>query len=302
VPCRYLATSGGAWHDRPVPSRGQLLARRALLRTRVRGGDARAALALARSLDREPPRNHAAARRAYGVAAEAGLADGQAALGEMLRDGRGGERDLAGAVRWLAEAARRGSSAAMTALASALLHGDGTRVDPTAAVRLLRRAAAAGQQAAMVELAECLERGVGTLPDPPAALRWLRRAAAQGDPGAARAVGLAYWWGRMGAPRDRSRGASYLLAAARRGDPAAMYRLALARRDGEGVTRSAPAAESWARRAAKAGSARARGLLARLLRSPRRPKRAPGPGAGRGGSGRPCRPPPPRTRGAAIRP
>jgi TPR repeat protein len=77
-------------------------------------------------------------------------------------------------------------------------------------------------------------------------------------------VGQAYWWGRCGAPRDRARAAPFLLAAARRGDPDGMVRLALSRRDGEGLRRSAPAALAWARRAAALGSARGRELLRRL--------------------------------------
>jgi TPR repeat protein len=118
----------------------------------------------------------------------------------------------------------------------------------------------------MVALAGCLERGEGAARDEAAAVRWLRRAAARGSAEAARLVGLAYWWGRLGAPRDRARGAPYLLAAARRGDPAAMYQLALARRDGQGLARSPAAAAGWARRASEAGFARARRLLARLRR------------------------------------
>ena len=314
-PAPFLAAPADAWHAPAVPSRGQVLARRALLRNRVRTGDAPAALALARSLDGETPRNHAAARRAYRVAAEAGLGEAQAALGAILRDGRGGERDLAAAARWFAEGARRGSADAMAGLAAALLHGDGVRLDRPGAVRLLRRAASAGHVAAMVELAGCLERGQGAPRDEAAALRWLRRAAERGDAAAARRVGLAYWSGKQGVARDRARAAPYLLAAARRGDAAAMYRVALARRDGDGLARSATSAGAWARRAAAAGSARARALLARgsaaARPGPRRaraerlrrragPRRA--PAAARAGSARPCRRPPPRTRTAASRP
>ncbi len=83
-----------------MASRGELSARRALLRTRARAGDARAALALARSLEKDPPRDHGAARRVYELAARGGAADAMNALGEMLRDGRGGRRDLAEAARW----------------------------------------------------------------------------------------------------------------------------------------------------------------------------------------------------------
>ncbi len=100
-----------------MTSRADLLARRAALRTRARGGDARAALALARSLDRDPPRDHVAARRACGLAAEAGLAEATSLLGEMLRDGRGGPRDLEGAARWLADGARCGRPESMASLA-----------------------------------------------------------------------------------------------------------------------------------------------------------------------------------------
>ncbi|HTN53562.1 MAG TPA: sel1 repeat family protein, partial [Anaeromyxobacter sp.] len=155
---------------------------------------------------------------------------------------------------------------ATAGLAGALLHGEGIARDRPAAVRHYRRAAAAGLPAAMHELALCLRDGLGVEADGPAALRWARRAAARGHVGAAWLVGQAYWWGRCGAPRDRTRAAPFLLAAARGGDPEAMYRLALSRRDGLGLRRSAPAALAWARRAAAAGSARARALAARLRR------------------------------------
>ncbi|HTN50809.1 MAG TPA: SEL1-like repeat protein, partial [Anaeromyxobacter sp.] len=99
-----------------MSARADLLARRAVLRARARRGEARAALALARSLERDPPRDHAAARRALQLAAEAGLAEAMATLGEMLRDGRGGARDLAGAVHWLQAGARRGHPGATAGL------------------------------------------------------------------------------------------------------------------------------------------------------------------------------------------
>jgi uncharacterized protein len=204
-----------------VPTRGELHAQRARLRQRARAGDARAALQLGRSLERDAPRDHAAARRAYQRAAEGGLADAQHALGELLRDGRGGPKDLRGAARAFEAAAKQGHPAAAAALAAALFHGEGLPRDRPAAVRLWRRAASAGLAGAMLELAECLRHGHGGPRDPAAALRWARRAAARGHPGAASFVGLAYWFGRCGAPRDRARAAPFLLAAARKGDEAA---------------------------------------------------------------------------------
>ncbi len=259
-----LAAQAIPWHDRAVPSRGQLNARRALLRTRARKGDARAAIALARSLERDPPRDHVAARRAYDVAARAGVAEAMNALGEMLRDGRGGRRDLAEAARWFDAAARAGDPRAAASLADALWHGEGVSQNRRAAVRLLRRAAGAGLAEAIYELAVRLRDGEGVKRDEASALRSFRRAAGLGHARAAYAVGLAYWWGRLGARRDRTRAAPFLLAAARGGDVEGMYRLALSHRDGEGVRRSVPAALSWARRAAEAGSARARTLVRRL--------------------------------------
>lgn len=256
-----------------MASRGDVLARRALLRTRVRRGDARAALALARSLERDAPRDHGAARRAYEAAAEAGLADAQLELAEMLRDGRGGRRDLREALRWLEAAARAGNPRAAHALGEALFHGEGAARDRAAAVRLYRRAARAGLGPAMFELGLALRAGDGVRRDEAAALRWLRRAADRGHPRAAYEVGQAYWWGRHGAPRDRARAAPFLLAAARRGDPDGMVRIALSRRDGEGLARSSTSAIAWARRAAEAGSARGRKLLRTLQRA--RPDAAP---------------------------
>jgi TPR repeat protein len=209
-----------------VDDRAERLARRAVLRERVRKGDARAALLLGRSLERDPPRDHAAARRAYALAAEAGLAEAQAALGEMLRDGRAGKRELPAAVALFRAAAAQGHPAAALALAGALLHGEGVARDRAAALRLYRRAAAAGSAEAAFAVAECLRDGVGVARAPGAALRWFRRAARLGHAGASAAVGQAYWWGSMGAPRDRTRAAPFLLAAARRGDARARELLA----------------------------------------------------------------------------
>jgi hypothetical protein len=252
-----------------VPRRADTLARRALLRTRVRAGDARAAFLLAGSLEEEPPRDRGRARQLYEVAAEGGVAEAMNALGELLRDGEGGRRDARGAARWFEAAARAGHPRAARNLGHALFHGDGVPRDRAAAARLYRRAAAAGLPAAMFDLASCLRAGHGVPRDEVAALRWLRRAAARGHARAAYCVGDAYWRGRCGAPRDRARAAPFLLAAARRGEPDAMVRVAISRRDGEGLARSAPAAMSWARRAAATGSARARALLRRWQRSAR---------------------------------
>ena len=219
-----------------MTSRADLMARRAALRTRLRGGDARAALALARSLERDPPRDHGAARRACGLAAEAGLAEAMALLGEMLRDGRGGARDLEGAARWFAAAARRGRPEAMASLAAALQHGEGAPRDRAAAARLYRRAALAGHVPAMHELALCLRVARVC----PATTR--RRCAGYGAlprAGTRRPRPWSAWrtGGRMGAPRDRARAAPFLLAAARKGDERAAALAEAAKRRVAGAPR-----------------------------------------------------------------
>jgi TPR repeat protein len=264
---RRFAAAASAWHDGGVTTRAELLASRAVLRTRVRRGDARAALALARSLDRTPPRDHAAARRAYEVAAAASIADAMNALGEMLQDGRGGRRDAAAAARWFEAAARSGHDAAAANLAAALFHGDGAKRDRPAAARLWRRAARAGIASAMFDLGACLRDGEGVARDPGAALRWFRRAAARGHAGAASVVGRAYWWGRLGAPRDRARAAPFLLAAARCGDERAEALLAVILRD---VTRPKDAvAARRLLRAVRGGRGAARRKIAPRTRAPR---------------------------------
>ena len=149
------------------------------------------------------------------------MAEAQAALGEMLRDGRGGRRDLKGAARLFELSARQGHAWGIYALAGARLHGEGLPRERALSIRLYRRAAALGLAPAMYELGLCLCDGLGVARDGAAALRWFRRAAARGHALAAARVGRAYWWGGLGAPRDRVRAAPFLLAAARRGEPEA---------------------------------------------------------------------------------
>jgi TPR repeat protein len=161
---------------------GEIWLRRAALR-----GDCQSALSLAEIYanprDNLPP-NHTEAAHWVELAAQAGSAVAQAALGEHYVSGRGVPRDHAGAKTWLSRAADAGHAGAMFALGA--LHSGGYDIpaDPTASRFWFGQAAEHGHGEAALMFARYLMLGLGDAPEMKAGKHWYAVAALRGIAGA----------------------------------------------------------------------------------------------------------------------
>ena len=103
----------------------------------------------------------AAAYREIRMEAEAGAADAQEALGQMLIHGQGTAKDESGGTDWLHRAAENGSVPGMVAFGTAALRGLGMPRNETLGIQWLTRAANGANQTAMLSLGDCYEQGTG---------------------------------------------------------------------------------------------------------------------------------------------
>ena len=117
-------------------------------------------------------------------AAEAGLADAQVVLGQMLLDGTELPGDARAGFGWFMRAAAQEHVLGLNMVGRCYELGRGVAPDPARAAECYRVAAARGLAEAMynyaTQLALGFEGGGGVAQDKAAALVWLRRAAAQG--------------------------------------------------------------------------------------------------------------------------
>lgn len=147
-------------------------------------------------------------------AAEAGSAEAQARLGQILLDGDGLPADPARAFRWFDKAARAGHLEAANMVGRCHDLGWGVPVDKARAAAWYERAADRGLVWAMYNFATLLTLGQGVAEDKPRALTLFRRAADAGNAKALNFVGSFHEDGWVVA-RDRDEAARcYRLAAA----------------------------------------------------------------------------------------
>src|SRR5689334_6547921 len=161
-----LIFAGHSWQRRPQPPSTASVDR---------------GVAALRALD------YAEAHRLFISAANAGDAQGQIWLADMMANGLGQPVDGNGAIYWLTRAADSGSAEAARRLGD--LYRDGTVVlqDLDQAHAWLQRAADQGNRAAARDLGELYAEGLGVNKDLVTAYQWLNLAAADGDMAAARA-------------------------------------------------------------------------------------------------------------------
>lgn len=201
------------------------------------------------------------------VAAEAGQADAQFALGMRYHTGEGASEDYAAAGRWFALAAAQGHPGASNQLARYRFEGLGGDKDVEEALRLFESAAASGDPQHVYDLARALEvvgddmsrvaqlyqqatdaglddaavslgvlyqEGRGVEQDYLRALELYEGPAAQGNGRALNNLGLLYVRG-TGVPQDYARAAEYFTAAVELGLPTAMTNLGVLYENGYGV-------------------------------------------------------------------
>ena len=150
-------------------------------------------------------------------AADAGLPDAQAMLGQMLLDGQGVEVDPAAALLWFTRAAAQQHLMALNMVGRCYDLGWGTAVDKGRAAECYRVAAERGLDWAMYNYATLLALGAGVAEDKAAALDWLERAAALGNAKAINFVG-SFAEDGWAHPRDMAKAAACYARAAAGGD------------------------------------------------------------------------------------
>ena len=150
-------------------------------------------------------------------AAEAGAAEAQARLGQMLLDGDGGAADAAQGFRWFLRAAQAGHLEAANMVGRCHDLGHGTPVDKAKAAAWFRLAAERGLVWGMYNYATALALGAGVGEDRPAALALFRRAAGMGNAKAMNFVGSFHEDGWV-VSRDLAEAARWYRAAAEGGD------------------------------------------------------------------------------------
>ena len=202
------------------------------------GGDAKSQynLGCEHYFGRGVPQDAAAAAVQWRLAAEQGYAAARENLGTLYFFGSGVPEDRVEAARWFRLAAESGSAEGQQKLALMTQQGWGTTpADPKESLRWMYAAAMQGNESALDDLADYAVQGVGMDPDPIAGARWYWMSAQKGRTAAAEKF----------IELDRS-----LRAEAERGELRGMRYLALALREGLGVTPDAAASFHWTSEAA----------------------------------------------------
>ena len=151
------------------------------------------------------------------AAAEAGVAEAQAVLGQMLLDGAEVEKDARAAFRWFVLAAGQQHLMALNMVGRCYDLGWGTRIDKARAASCFRVAAERGLDWAMYNYATLLTLGHGVAEDKAAALAWFEKAAALGNAKAINFVGSFHEDGWV-VPKDLEQAAACYRRAAVGGD------------------------------------------------------------------------------------
>lgn len=182
-------------------------------------------------------------------AAEAGLAEAQAMLGQLLLDGNGVDRDEGAALAWFTRAAAQQHLMALNMVGRCYELGWGCAADAVRAVACYRVAAEQGLAEAMYNYATQLALGHGIAADRLEALRWLERAGSMGYAKAVNFIGSFAEDGWAG-PRDMVKAARCYAQAAEGGD----FRAAFNHARMLGAEGQIEGALDWLGRAVSAGT------------------------------------------------
>jgi TPR repeat protein len=253
-----------------------------------------AAMALAHE---EAERDEAAISTAFRRAGELGHPQAMRRLALRYLEGTGVERDWAAAASWLRRAAEAGNMESGLAYAAMVFAGEGVPRDPARALAWARRAAEAGIAEAP-KLVAAIERALAAAAVDPLTPRQSQAATpplavpvdgpaplgpkdifdeaaripAEGvitaDPGDAlgqTALGLDYYFGRNGRPRDLSAAAKWLLRAANNGSLAAQHNVSVMYAHGQGLRVDPLEGARWCRIAAERGDQRSQFRMSYLF-------------------------------------
>jgi TPR repeat protein len=151
------------------------------------------------------------------TAAEAGSAEAQARIGQMLLDGDGVAKDATAGFAWFRRAAQAGHLEAANMVGRCYDLGWGVAVDKRQAAAWFRQAAARGLTWAKYNYATLLALGEGVAQDRPTALALFEEAAAEGNAKAHNFVGSFHEDGWV-VERDMAEAARHYAIAAAGGD------------------------------------------------------------------------------------
>lgn len=175
-----------------------------ILKPMVEAGDGRAAYYLATLYNGgygyKPP-DPSQALRWHIRAAELGLAEAQATLGDKYYDGLGVKQDLAEAAKWYRLSAAQGFASSQGVLGEMYETGRGVSEDKAEALRLYLLSAAQGRAVDQINAGRLYATGAGTAKDEAMAVKYFRLAAHQRHPAAALWLSSAYETG-SGVVRD----------------------------------------------------------------------------------------------------
>jgi TPR repeat protein len=189
--------------------------------------------------------------------AEAGDAQAQVMLGQILRNPANPQRALDDAFRWFTRAAEQNNVQGQFWLGMMHRLGESVPRDPEQAVKLWQKAAEGGSVSAQAALAQALMAGDGIARDPAEAVRLARLSAERGNALAQTILAQAYLKGEGGVPRNVGEFLRWTRLAASQGNRPSMEILAVGYHTGAGMPQDYVQAHMWANLAASRGSARA---------------------------------------------
>ncbi len=149
--------------------------------------------------------------------AEAGVAEAQTILGQLLLDGRGAPVDPEAAFGWFSKAAAAGHPMGLNMAGRCLENGIGVSPDPVKSTALYAKSARAGLAWGMYNYATSLALGRGVEEDREAAFAWLSKAVEMGHAKSMAILGGFYEDGWVVEKNDAQARALYE-ASARAGD------------------------------------------------------------------------------------
>ncbi|CAG1773159.1 partial Secretory immunoglobulin A-binding protein EsiB, partial [uncultured bacterium] len=213
------------------------------------------------------PRNLQRAEQYLRGAAEAGLAEAQAVLGELYLIAEPPLADPVKAAAWLAKAVAQRYPAAYFALSELYERGTGVAKDLKKADELLLQAADFGEPKAQLKIAKYYLTGAfghTFAQNYRAALDWFKRASAHGVAEAEYEVGLRYERNEGVDRPDMALAASSYLKAAEMGYAPAQHRIGQVYLYGQGVNQNLREARRWFSAAAAQGHVEAAKLSLKL--------------------------------------
>jgi TPR repeat protein len=160
------------------------------------------------------------------AAADQGMPDAQALMGQILLDGHGVSQDETQARYWFGKAAAQGHLMGINMLGRCYELGWGGEIDAPAAAIEFKRAAEQGMEWGMYNYANLLLRGNGVDKNETEALNWYRKASALGNAKSLNVIGRFYEEGWL-VEADHAIAADYYRQAAEGGDFRGQYNFAL---------------------------------------------------------------------------